>query len=82
MDLVRKSSKNLTLSICNSDGIHHYNKDNDTFQLDFPNFEVEESFKKFIVTTLSGISPFNLETLASQLLNTIKSNDMQTFARF
>lgn len=59
--------------------IQHYNKDNDTFQLNFPNFEVEESFKKLIVTTLSGIQPFSLETLASQLLNAIKINDIRTF---
>lgn len=59
--------------------IQHYNKDNDTFRLNFPNFEVEESFKKLIVTTLSGITSFSLETTASQLLHAIKINAIQTF---
>lgn len=59
--------------------IQHYNKEKDTFQLNFPNFEVEESFKKLIVTTLSGITLFNLETITSQILNAVKNNNIENF---
>jgi len=49
------------------------------FKLDFPNFEVERSFTKFFVETLTQNSDGRLNKLSSQLIHRLNTNDLAQF---
>lgn len=56
-----------------------YNKQDDTFTLTFPNLEVEESFKKFLVTALANIDLTAVDRAKSKLLTALNNNDLDSF---
>jgi len=59
--------------------ISDYNPSNDSFELGFPNYEVESSFKKFMVATLSGTQSFKINTLCKQLLTSLEHKNIEKF---
>jgi hypothetical protein len=59
--------------------IKEYNENTNRFTLRLPNFEVEESFTKFIVTTLAQTSTSMVETALGQLRVALKKNDIPKF---
>jgi len=59
--------------------ISDYNPSNDSFELGFPNYEVESSFKRFVVATLSGTQSFKINTLCKQLLTSLEHKNIEKF---
>jgi len=58
-----------------------YNANEDKFILGFPNFEVEASFKKFLVGVLSYSSRITVDTLRLRLLEALNNNSLDDFCR-
>jgi hypothetical protein len=56
-----------------------YDSETDKFKLGFPNHEVEDSFKKYLVATLASTSPVVVDTALSQLIRAITSNNIPDF---
>lgn len=56
-----------------------YNEETNNFSLKVPNFEVEESFTKFIVTALAQAPTATVETALDQLRTALENNDIQKF---
>jgi len=59
--------------------ISNYDKETGNFALNFPNFEVELSFTKFLVITLTQTSSITLNTLGSQLIQALNNNEIEKF---
>jgi Predicted AAA-ATPase/PD-(D/E)XK nuclease superfamily len=59
--------------------ITHYNKQNGKYTLGYPNFEVEESFKKYLVATLAQASPITVDKATSRLIEALNNNDIGSF---
>ncbi len=59
--------------------IKDFNEETGMFKLGFPNFEVKESFTKFIVTTLSQTSISNVDTAIGKFRIALKNNDLNLF---
>jgi hypothetical protein len=49
------------------------------FTLAFPNYEVEDSFKKYLVATLSNTSDIKVDSVLSQLIRAVIANDLGNF---
>jgi len=56
-----------------------YNGVDDSFRLGFPNYELELSFKKFLVATLSHTRSVKINTLSKQLLASLEHKDIEKF---
>ena len=56
-----------------------YDPNTDKFKLGFPNYEVEDSFKKYVVATLASTSPVVVDTALSQLVREITNNNISNF---
>jgi Predicted AAA-ATPase/PD-(D/E)XK nuclease superfamily len=56
-----------------------YDQTNDMFKLSYPNKEVSESFKIYLVTILAHTSLSMVETTISQMVTALKDNDIDTF---
>jgi Predicted AAA-ATPase/PD-(D/E)XK nuclease superfamily len=59
--------------------ITHYNKQNSKYTLGYPNFEVEESFKKYLVATLAQTTSIVVDKAASRLIEALNNNDIANF---
>jgi hypothetical protein len=56
-----------------------YNPATQKFTLNFPNYEVEESFKKYLVSVLSDTSSIEVDSALSKLVRAINLNDLDGF---
>jgi hypothetical protein len=56
--------------------IADYNEQTNMFKLGYPNFEVEESFKKYIVVALSNASPGFVTATLTKLKTALKKKDL------
>jgi hypothetical protein len=56
--------------------ITDYNEETDKFKLNYPNFEVEESFKKYIVEALSHASPSFVTATLTKLKTALNKKDL------
>jgi hypothetical protein len=56
--------------------ISDYNQQTNKLKLDYPNFEVEESLKKYIVTTLSYASASLVDKVIAKLRKALKKKDL------
>jgi len=59
--------------------ISDYDVSNNKFKLNFPDYEVELSFTKFLVEVLSGTSNTLLNDLGSKLTQALHENDIEKF---
>ena len=59
--------------------ISDYDEKTNKFKLNFPNFEVERSFTRFFVETLTHASHAIFNRLSSQLINALNNNDIEEF---
>lgn len=59
--------------------INDYNAKNDKIVLSYPNYEVEESFIKHIVVSLTNATPVVVDTATDKLLKALSINDLGTF---
>jgi hypothetical protein len=59
--------------------IQDYDAHMEKFTLAFPNHEVEESLKKYLVTVLSYSNAMEVDTILSKLVRAITANDLETF---
>jgi len=59
--------------------IASYNEITGKFKLNFPNYEVELSFTKFLIAALSGSSSSVIDTLGSQLIYALNTNNIEKF---
>jgi Predicted AAA-ATPase/PD-(D/E)XK nuclease superfamily len=59
--------------------IADYNQETGKFTLDYPNFEVEESFVKYLVATLAQTSIVTVDTAIFKLREALDANDMASF---
>lgn len=59
--------------------IEHFDKESETFNLGFPNFEVENSFKKYLITILSDSSPIEVDDARTRLIKALKTNNLSDF---
>lgn len=59
--------------------IADYNAKNNKITLDYPNYEVKESFTQLIVASLTEATPAVIDTAASRLLNALTHNDLDSF---
>ena len=56
-----------------------YNPQTDKFKLNYPNFEVEESFKKYLVASLAYTNAITVDTTLSKLLASLNHNKLDDF---
>jgi Predicted AAA-ATPase/PD-(D/E)XK nuclease superfamily len=56
-----------------------YDQTNNTFKLNYPNKEVSESFKKYIVRILANANVQTVETTVQHMITSLKDNDIDTF---
>lgn len=59
--------------------IHDYDGKTGKFKLDFPNYEIELSFTKFLVASMAYTSHVVLDSLGSQLIRALNENDIEKF---
>jgi hypothetical protein len=59
--------------------IDDYNLKNNKVTLCYPNYEVEESFTKHIVTSLIDTTPEIIETASDKLINALNAKDLDRF---
>jgi hypothetical protein len=60
---------------------NEYYPQTDSFTLHFPNYEVEESFKKFLVSVLSYANPTEVEYDLVKLKRAINTNNLDAFCQ-
>lgn len=59
--------------------ITDYNPTSRKFKLGYPNLEVEESLKKYIVAALSETNPVTVDTTLSKLITALHDNNIDAF---
>lgn len=59
--------------------IKNYNNVTDKFILGYPNFEVEESFTKYLVSVMAGTNPHIVDTTISKIIKALKNNKIEDF---
>ena len=59
--------------------INDYNPKNNKITLNYPNYEVEESFTKHIVASLTDTTTTTIETTTDRLLNALNKQDLDNF---
>ncbi len=62
--------------------IADYNSVTRKFTLNYPNLEVEESFKKYLVAALAYSNPVTVDTMLSRLLSALHAEDFNTFCTY
>lgn len=58
-----------------------YNTNAETYKLDYPNLEVEESFKKYIVAALTRANPVVVDRSIKRITAALQQNDLEAFCR-
>jgi hypothetical protein len=58
-----------------------YNETTKKYKLAYPNFEVELSFKRFLVTTLTQASRIEVETTLTRLIAALQEVNIESFCR-
>jgi predicted AAA-ATPase/PD-(D/E)XK nuclease superfamily protein len=56
-----------------------YDPEFKTFTLDYPNFEIEDSFKRFLVGSLAHTSAESVDTALPGIIRSLKKQDLATF---
>jgi len=59
--------------------IHNYDVNSRKYKLSYPNFEVRESFKKYLISALSNKNVVDIETSLSQIKKALNTNNIDLF---
>ena len=59
--------------------ISEYNNKTNQFKLDFPNFEVQQAFDKYLIAALSNSDTYTVNSTISQLKDALENNDVENF---
>jgi hypothetical protein len=59
----------------------HYNEATKKYKLSYPNFEIEESFKKFLISSLAHVTSIMVDTSLTKLINALKAQDLASFCK-
>jgi len=61
--------------------IDTYDTENDKVTLNYPNYEIEESFTKHIIISLTDANQTTVETALDTLITSLKKHDLDTFCK-
>jgi len=59
----------------------HYNEATKKYKLSYPNFEIEESFKKFLISSLAHVTSIMVDTSLTKLINALKAQDLASLCK-